>query len=57
VHQRGRVQRLARRLSRDLLRSQPPQLIVDERQKLFRRLRISLLNGRQAFHNRDHVGT
>jgi hypothetical protein len=47
VYQCRRLKRLAGFLMVHLLGRQPPQLIVDERQKLLGRLGIALLDGRQ----------
>ena len=54
VHQRRRLERLARRLLRHLLGGQSPQRIVDQRQQLLRRVRIALLDGGQDLRDFVH---
>src|SRR5215471_17734934 len=53
MHQRRRLERLARFFMRKSGRSQLPQLLIHQRQQRLRRLRIALLNLRQ---DAGHVG-
>jgi hypothetical protein len=57
MHQPRRLQRLAGLLLVHLLCSQSPEFFVDQRQKLFGRLRIALLNCGQDSRDVAHTGS
>lgn len=50
-----RLQRLTRVFLGHLLCREPPQLLVDQRQKLLGRLQIALLNGAQNSRDIGHA--
>src|SRR5262245_11138792 len=54
MHQRRRLQRLARLLLSHPLGRQPPQLVVDQRQQLLRGRRVARLDGRQDARHLTH---
>src|SRR5262249_60019616 len=56
VDQGGRLQRLAGPLLGQLLGRQLPQLVVDQRQELFRGVRVAPLDGGQDLGDFAHVG-
>ena len=55
MHQRGGLKCLAQRFVRHLVRSQPPQFLIDQRQQFVPGLGVALLDGSEDSNDLVHL--